>query len=336
VLVLFDERWHHGVIGISAARLVGIYGKPCIMLARSDGHLRGSARSVEGFSMFALVTACKQHLLYYGGHKMAAGMTLNSEDIDAFRRSVNEYAAANFPDMPFVELSLDRALDPAEMRLDMVESGLRLEPFGCGNKEPVYGLFGVTLKNITPVGAGRHLRLAFSGGGVSFTAMKFATTLSEFAFALGDSLDIAVTLDVNTYRGQTSLSVTVRDMRPGLRDQEQLLCSVRRYEKIRAGESLDAGDEVPSRDDFSVIYRFLRSFNGYEGASEILLARIIVGQPDGGLTYCKLMLALTAMTQAGLVEMHDYGYKIWVTMKQVDGKVDIEDTPVMKMIRGAL
>ena len=167
VVVVDGENWHHGVIGIVASRVTERCGKPCMIISRGETEAKGSGRSIEGFSLFDAICACGDLLIKFGGHPMAAGITLKPENIEAFRKRINQYAAEHFPQMPTQTVTLDCKLNPAALSVSMAQSLTQLEPFGNGNPQPVFGLFNMELSNVTPVGGGGHLRLTLekNGGG---------------------------------------------------------------------------------------------------------------------------------------------------------------------------
>ena len=139
MIVVDGAGWHHGVIGIVASRITDRFGKPCIVISRGESEAKGSGRSVEGFSLFEAICACGDLLIKYGGHPMAAGVTLLGDRIDAFRAAINAYAAEKFPQMPAQTVTLDCKLNPAALSVAMVESLRRLEPFGNGTPSPCLG-----------------------------------------------------------------------------------------------------------------------------------------------------------------------------------------------------
>ncbi|MFR7551750.1 MAG: single-stranded-DNA-specific exonuclease RecJ [Acutalibacteraceae bacterium] len=246
VIVVDGAGWHHGVIGIVASRITDRFGKPCIVISRGESEAKGSGRSVEGFSLFEAICACGDLLIKYGGHPLAAGVTLLGDRIDAFRAAINAYAAEKFPQMPAQTVTLDCKLNPAALSVAMVESLRRLEPFGNGNPQPVFGLYNMNLCDISAVGGGGHLCLTLEKNGAVLTAMRFNTRPEEFAYAPGDRLDLAVQLEAREFRGQQSLTVIVRDMKPAGFDTEKNIASLARYAACRRGETLSAQDKASS------------------------------------------------------------------------------------------
>lgn len=243
VVVVDGENWHHGVIGIVASRVTERCGKPCMIISRGETEAKGSGRSIEGFSLFEAICACGDLLIKFGGHPMAAGITLKPENIEAFRKRINRYAAEHFPQMPTQTVTLDCKLNPAALSVSMAQSLTQLEPFGNGNPQPVFGLFNMELSNVTPVGGGGHLRLTLEKNGAVITAMRFNTKPEELPYHIGDKIDLAVQLEAREFRGQPSLTVIVRDMKFAAFNTEKNIASLASFEKWQRGEVLSAEDK---------------------------------------------------------------------------------------------
>ena len=267
VVVVDGENWHHGVIGIVASRVTERCGKPCMIISRGETEAKGSGRSIEGFSLFEAICACGDLLIKFGGHPMAAGITLKPENIEAFRKRINQYAAEHFPQMPTQTVTLDCKLNPAALSVSMAQSLTQLEPFGNGNPQPVFGLFNMELSNVTPVGGGGHLRLTLEKNGAVITAMRFNTKPEELPYHIGDKIDLAVQLEAREFRGQPSLTVIVRDMKFAAFNTEKNIASLASFEKWQRGEVLSAEDKnrlYPDRACLAAIYRALRTVNAKE------------------------------------------------------------------------
>ena len=193
VLVIDGEGWHQGVVGIVASRIREIYGKPTIIISRDGETAKASGRSVEGFALCDAVAACGDLLTHYGGHPMAVGLSLPSENIELFRKRINEYADSQ-GDMPYDRLNIDCKLNPAAINLDLVEELSVLQPYGAGNPTPVFGFYQMTLTNIIPLSNNKHLRLVLSRNNITLSAMLFFTSAEEFPYEKGEVIDVAATL----------------------------------------------------------------------------------------------------------------------------------------------
>ncbi len=320
VLVVTGRGWHHGVIGIVAARITERFGKPCFVVSEDGESAKGSGRSVEGFSLFDAVCSCSDLLERFGGHPMAAGVTLRVENVELFRERLNRYAAEVCPEMPAPVLRLDCRLNPASLTAEMPRDLRRLEPFGSGNPQPLFGLFGMELREIVPVGGGGHLRLVCEKKGAFLTCMRFGVKREEFPFQVGDRIDLAVTLDLREYRGEETLSVTVRDLRLSGLDDGENLHSFRLYEKFRRREVLAPEEEAllaPSRDDLAALYRRLASLRGAPCGIQSLLGTL------PGFSLGRLLLCLDVLEERELIRLEAGDEVLRARLLPKSQKVDI-------------
>ena len=327
VVVVDGENWHHGVIGIVASRVTERCGKPCMIISRGETEAKGSGRSIEGFSLFEAICACGDLLLKFGGHPMAAGITLKPENIEAFRKRINQYAAEHFPQMPTQTVTLDCKLNPAALSVSMAQSLTQLEPFGNGNPQPVFGLFNMELSNVTPVGGGGHLRLTLEKNGAVITAMRFNTKPEELPYHIGDKIDLAVQLEAREFRGQPSLTVIVRDMKFAAFDTEKNIASLASFEKWQRGEVLSAEDKnrlYPDRACLAAIYRALRTVNGKE-TDQVRF----VSQFGKDMTLGLFKTALLVFEERGLVHSEIADDTFTATLIETSGKTDITRSPVL-------
>ena len=327
VVVVDGENWHHGVIGIVASRVTERCGKPCMIISRGETEAKGSGRSIEGFSLFEAICACGDLLIKFGGHPMAAGITLKPENIEAFRRRINRYAAEHFPQMPTQTVTLDCKLNPAALSVSMAQSLTQLEPFGNGNPQPVFGLFNMELSNVTPVGGGGHLRLTLEKNGAVITAMRFNTKPEELPYHIGDKIDLAVQLEAREFRGQPSLTVIVRDMKFAAFNTEKNIASLASFEKWQRGEVLSAEDKnrlYPDRACLAAIYRALRTVNGKE-TDQVRF----VSQFGKDMTLGLFKTALLVFEERGLVHSEIADDTFTAALIETSGKTDITRSPVL-------
>lgn len=332
VLVVEGRDWHPGVVGIIAARLVDRYGKPAIVLSSSEHNgvcvAHGSGRSVRGFSLFDALTACADVLESYGGHELAAGMTLATDRVDEFRRRINDYAAAHYPVMPAPELRLDFKLRPSQIDVEKLQLIAALEPFGSGNPSPVFQLSDMRLENITPVGNGRHLRLSLSRDGQMISAMKFQAPPETFPVACGARLHLAVTLERNEFRGVVSPSLIIKDVRFADTEQDAVLRDLALVDSIKRGEAPpEAAACIPDRNHLATLYRLLRASERWCGTAEQLLHAA-----GGDMRLATLLLALEVLREAALIDVHDDGDLITAVTRPTEGKTDLNETPLMRFL----
>lgn len=335
VLVVWGENWHHGVIGIVSSRITERFGKPSIVLSYNDEEAKGSGRSVEGFSLFEAVSACESYLTRFGGHPMAAGMTLPKENLESFRTSINQYAQEHCVFMPAPVLTLDAILEPADLRVELPDSLKLLEPFGMGNPSPVFGLLQMKLDEIVPVGGGKHLRLIISRNGYSIRCMRFGVAPEDFPYHPGDTLDFAVALDAKEFNGKNTLTIIVQDIKPSSLHVDEFLHSRAVYEKIQRGEPLDETEYTalsPSREDFAALYRFLRANNGFTGLEELLLCRAELQKQGIG----KVLLELDVLEEYQLLSQKRFAGTLAVTLLKAEKKVDLFQSKQLSQLKAAI
>lgn len=298
VIVVCGENWHHGVIGIVAARITEKYGRPSIVITFDGDKGTGSARSIEGFSVYDAIKACGDFLTHFGGHTMAAGLGIDRENVESFFRAINAYALSCEETVP--TLMLDCKLNPAYINAQLAESLEALEPFGAGNPQPVFGIFGVRITGIKPVGDGKHLRMSFTKGNTQFCAMKFSTTLKELPYREGDTVDLAVKIDKNEFRGEIRASVQIKDMRFSGIDEDKLFKSRALYEKYMRGETLTCHEArflTPSREFLLGVFNFLKNYGGWQFDIESMLVR--TNCPAENL--CKMQISVDVLCELGLI-----------------------------------
>ena len=327
VLVVWGEGWHHGVLGIIAARMMERFGKPCIVLSVDNGIARGSGRSLKGFSLYEALHACDDCLLGYGGHEQAAGLTVEASRLHEFVERINAYAAQTAPLMPVAELNLDCRLRPGQINKEMLDVLSALEPIGAGNPRPIFGLVRMMLERIEPVGGGKHLRLTLSRDGARITAMKFSTTPEAFAYAVGETVDLAVVLDRNEYHGNVSVSIVVRDVRHTVMEQEEVLRAQALYESVLRRELSSADVMLPDREHIARVYRFIKQ-RPFIGSLDVLCFRL----KNESTTCLDVLLACRILREANLIEWRDEGDIVYVAVRETEGKTDLMQTATARYL----
>lgn len=256
IIVCSGYDWHAGVIGIVAARIAEKYSKPAIMITvDSDGTAHGSGRGVEGFSLFDAINNCKDLLNKFGGHEQAAGISLGAENIDLFREEINKYAENLEYTVP--TLHIDCRLNPAALTVDLATAIKSLEPFGTKNPAPVFGIWGVTLTRITPIGGGKHLRMLFSKGNNTFSALLFGVSRENFCFDEGDLLDLAVAVQENEFKGEVGVSVIIKAIRMNGTDDDKLFSELFLWEDYLSEKERDYTSIAPNRSEIGLTYKYV-------------------------------------------------------------------------------
>ena len=326
VIVMDGAGWHHGVVGILCSRLVEKYGRPAFLISTDDTEGRSSGRGIDGVSVIEAVSACGDLLTRYGGHAQAAGFTLLKENLPAFRERFLGYFREHYPIMPYYKLTADCVVEPSELTVPMVQSLSRLEPFGEGNPSPVFELDAVRLERIQSLSGGKHLKLACSKNGTAFQVLLFGTGPDQFGYQPGDLLDLLVSAEISVFRGEVSVSLRAADLRLTGVDQNAVCYQQRIYENVRRGEHSPAEDQLicPTREDAAIVYRFLSSQGGFPHGPELLYQRLMTS----GIGYGKMLVALDALMELGLIAREKNGFR----MLPVHGKVDLMSAPAIRRL----
>ncbi|TDH18315.1 single-stranded-DNA-specific exonuclease RecJ [Segetibacter sp. 3557_3] len=212
--VVYQEHWHKGVVGIVASRLIETYHRPTVVLTRSGEVAAGSARSVPGFNLYEAIHACREHLLGYGGHFAAAGMTLLPENIEAFRSKFEEVVSATIePELLIPQILIDTEVLFSDLKPSLYRIIAQMEPFGPENMRPVFIARQVYDTGWSKVVKEQHIKFVLVQNNVTFTGIGF-NMVEKFAILLEKKpMDIVFTLEENIWNGETHLQLKVCDLR---------------------------------------------------------------------------------------------------------------------------
>jgi single-stranded-DNA-specific exonuclease len=215
MLVVADEGWHRGVVGIVASKLVESYCKPALVLSIEDGLAHGSARSIPGFDMLAALENCADLFLRFGGHKQAAGVTLEAARVGELRRRLSAWANDRLtPDDLIPRLTIHAPMGLREISPDVLDGLTKLGPFGAANPKPVFRAGPVALMGTPRTIKERHLKLLFKQDGRLLPAIAWrAADRSEYLAANRDGLELAYSVEAGEYQGVPTTELTVADVR---------------------------------------------------------------------------------------------------------------------------
>ncbi len=322
VMVVSCENWHHGVLGIVAARLTERYGKPTILLSVEDGVASGSGRSIEGFSLYDALKQTEELLIKFGGHKFAAGVTLAEENIDLLRESLNEYAKSLPPIIP--TLKLDCKLNISAVTLDLAEALESLEPYGMGNPSPVFGLYNLEITRISELSGGKHTKLILSRGGSSIQVMLFSIPTVSLPFVLGDVVDVAATLSINEYAGSRNVTVRAIGMRKSGVNEDEFFKELSLYNSFKCGEALNY--PTLTRQEIGNVYRSVEKAVN----NQFIIQRFITN-----LGYFKTNVAIDVLEELGVISSKKVECAKILT-KLPDKKANLENSQILKRLGGGI
>src|SRR6187401_466126 len=212
--VVFQSHWHKGVVGIVASRLIEHYYRPTIVLTQSGEYVAGSARSVPGFNLYEAVHACREHLIGYGGHFAAAGLTLELEKVDAFRNKFEEIVSATIhPELLIPEIVIDAEINFSDIQRPFYNILQQMEPFGPENLRPVFVAKKVWNTNYSKIVKEEHIKFSLKQNNVTLNGIGFKMADKFHLLQMNKPLDVVFKIDENEWNGNKTLQLRVIDFR---------------------------------------------------------------------------------------------------------------------------
>lgn len=328
ILVLCNEGWHHGIIGIVASRLTDKYYLPCIMISLDSDSGKGSGRSIRGFNLFCALEHCSDILEQYGGHDLAAGLTVKAEQLDEFKKRIGTYAKDNIKDEDLERIKeIDAVLFDEDISIGTAKEIELLEPYGMSNPLPLFMVKDAAIEDITGIGNDKHLKLNLRVGGKTVTALYFGMTPQKFMYAVSDRINLLCNLDVNRFRGTEKIQLIVKDIRPSgvlLSDAYK-----EEYECFLANKSFPLPKSaIPVRAEMGYVYTYFHKNKSFAEKKYLPsdLCRSINNTMKSKLNYAKLMLSLDIMEELGLLKVSRYGQYINVRLCENNKKVQLKSS----------
>ena len=212
-IVVGGENWHHGVIGIVSSKITEKYFKPSILLSfEEDGTGKGSGRSIPGFDLHEALMKCENCLEKFGGHSMAVGLTIKKENLEQFYKEFEKIAEENEIENIIPIINVDAKIELDKIDKSVVEDLKQLEPFGEANKTPTFALKNIRIDSIRALSEGKHLKLTLRENNQIINAIGFNIGELAEAYKIGDKIDIAGVLEINTFNGIDNLQINIKDI----------------------------------------------------------------------------------------------------------------------------
>ena len=348
IIILDSDKWQQGIIGIVSSRITEKYGLPSILISfkgsmgeteSDDDDGKGSGRSIKGMNLVEALASCEDLLVKYGGHELAAGLTVKRGKIDEFRKRINEYARECITDeMLCVKASADCELEAREINMSFASEIRRLEPFGIGNATPQFTLSGANIVRISNIGGGKHTKLILEKDGIMLTAMYFGVGESELDFTVGNCVDVLFNLDINEFRGVRSVQLLVQYMRPSTSMENKRTEEKQRYSQIKSGDTFVSDENiVPSRNDFARVYTALRrEFRADNDTLDVpSIQRAVNASSEEAINYVKIKFILEILNELNIcevVEVSDDVYRFNIFFNA--NKTNIEKSSILKKLKG--
>ena len=332
-IVLADEGWHQGVVGIVASRIAEEFACPAFLICLDGSHGKASSRSHGGFNLFASLTELSPLLESYGGHELAAGFTISRENIPEFRRRICSMAADYYETGTHrTVLELDCAVSPEMLTIPEIESLQVLEPCGSGCPKPVLMMRSLTIDRIQQVGGG-HMRLRLRKGRSFLNAIYFSANPESASIAPGDVVDVAFHPQINEYRGERSVQLNVVDIRPACAapcPMETAHYLAMRQGRMNADIALAL---LPSRATLACVWRYLSSVPGGQiRENPLCLCRKIVRRSGEALSLEQLLTCLDIFRDVGLLDQKRVHLSLSIRLTPIEGKADLNTSSTMQTL----
>ncbi len=332
-IVLADEGWHQGVVGIVASRIAEEYCCPTFLICLDGEHGKASSRSYGGFNLFASLTTLSGLLESYGGHELAAGFTIHRDQIANFRREVCKLAKEYYDGgSPRTSLDIDCAITAELLSVKGIDALSALEPCGSGCPKPVLMLEELTIDRVSLVGNGRHTRLRFKQGRHVLNAICFGCTPESASIAQGDVVDVAFQPQVNEFRGERTVQLNVLDIRPHCK--ASCICDSRSYRALCA-DALSASDAailLPDRSTLGAVWRYLSACGQTVRETPICLCRKIVRHTGKPLHLGQLLTCLDIFSDVGLLQLQRQNKYLQIQLSVPTGKADLQRSATMQKL----
>ena len=331
-IVLADESWHQGVVGIVASRIAEEYACPTFLICLDGEHGKASSRSHGGFNLFASLSALSPLLESYGGHELAAGFTISRANIPEFRRQICALAAQYYTDdVPRTVLDVDCAVSPELLTLHNVDSLQMLEPCGNGCPKPALMMKNLTIDRISMVGGGRHMRLRLCSGHTYLNAIYFSANPQTVSIQPGDLVDVAFTPQVNEFRGTRTVQMNVIDIRPSC--SAECLPDAAPYRDMQRGNLTpgEAAALLPDRKMLALVWRYLDAANPVQESPMCLCRKIVrwSGQP---LNLGQMLTCLDIFRDVGLLTVQRQHKYVSIRLTPGEGKADLSRSQTMQRL----
>ena len=215
VLIIPHNNWHHGIVGIVSSKITDKFYKPSILFAIDGDEAKGSGRSIGGYNLFEALESCSNLLEKFGGHELAAGLSIKTENIEKFREEINKCAEEKIDELTMAPtIPVDAVIKPSYITLETVDEINRLQPFGVDNPAPVFAVRNIKIHKISTMSENKHLRMTLLKDDKFLDAVGFG--MGEYYNCLkeGDFIEVAFGLDINDYKGYKNVQLILKDIKP--------------------------------------------------------------------------------------------------------------------------
>ena len=332
-IVLAEETWHQGVVGIVASRIAEEYCCPTFLICLDGEHGKASSRSFGGFNLFSSLRELSGLLESYGGHELAAGFTISRHQIPEFRNRICQLASTYYSDdTPRTILDIDCAIPPEMLTLSGIDSLRALEPCGNGCPKPVLMMKNLIVDRINLVGGGRHMRLRLRSGRHNLNAIYFSATPESASIQTGDLVDVAFTPQINEFRGERTVQMNIIDIRPAC--AAEVCPEMSGYHALRQQRltAQIAQELLPDRATLSLVWRYLASGGDTVQETPMCLCRKIVRWSGTPLGLGKFLTCLDIFADVGLLQTQRLHKNLFIRLTPGSNKADLNESQTMQIL----
>lgn len=336
VIVLSSDKWHIGVIGIVASKITEKYSLPSILISDDGTVGKGSCRSVKGFNINEALCECKDLLVKYGGHELAAGVTVESDKIDLFRKKINEYARENFDSDSICNfIDADLEIEMSDVSVQNALSLRSLEPFGLMNPNPVVCLRDVKICEVCGIGDGKHTKLVVEKDSKRVTALQFGMPRDKFTFNAGDIADFMCNIDLNEFRGYQNVQLLVKDVRMCSRDFDEMSRQIDAFSNIF--ENGCDVKHIPALKDFKSSFMYLKRVCSYDTFCDIDVlsaSKQITKDYQSFTSMLMLNIELMVFEEMSLIELERIdALNVRGRLLKTNSKVNLDNSKILSDIK---
>ena len=351
VIVLDADHWHHGVIGIVSSRITERYSRPSILVSfeGNEGNTpspddvgKGSGRSVKGMNLVDALCYCGDHLVKFGGHELAAGLSVKRCELDNFRKLINEYALNNLSEEDMVPtVEADCRIEFEDVTLALAKGFQMLEPYGVSNPVPVFVMSGVTVNEISGISDSKHTKFVFGNGKFTLSGMYFSASPASLGVYVGDRVDILFNIDINEWGGRESVQLIIRDIKQAKSEQKKRIRERERFDEIKRGAPFSQEENImPSREDFVAVYNIMRTSLRY-GVNTLthrdIISKFTSSHQEAGIGYIKLKIIIMVLKELNLVSLEEVADEVYkFDIHYTTTKTDLEKSTWLRRFRSQM
>lgn len=350
VIVLDANDWHHGVIGIVASRITEKYCRPSILVSfegnteninSDDAVGKGSGRSIKGLNLVDALCYCGDCLVKFGGHELAAGLSVTRGQLPAFKQKINQYAKKSLSESDFIPvIETDCEIAFSDINLPLAESLRLLEPYGVGNPVPLFVLNNINIIEMNGVSDGKHTKLILGNGLSTQSAIFFSNSPDSLGVSVGDKVDILFSIDINEWLDKKSVQLIIRDIRKSNMQEDIDERERARFEQIRSGDSFTKEENyLPERSDFVALYKYIQLsiHNGTDTFShKDLCTKVSQSDPGVNLNRIKLKFMIMVFKELNIIDIEEqdevYRFKIHYSA----AKRDLSKSSILKRLKSQM